>query len=114
MDYTKLFTDTFNMLLLGMSFLFGPWFIVIFSPLGWRGKYKNRLLAMFIIWLVIALIRIALLLTHQNPPFVLLPEPVNTGLFVSAGPILLIAATLQRRWQRQKFQKKANSLRQIE
>jgi HJR/Mrr/RecB family endonuclease len=113
MDYTKMFSQTFETLLLGTSFLFSFWFIIIFSPLTWRGK-KSKLWAMFIIWFAIALIRAALFLSNQKPMMEFIPEPLSTELFVASGPILLIASILQRRWKNKNFQKKANSLHQIE
>lgn len=105
-------SDTIHMLLSGINIFYSVWFITILAPISWRKKKVIR--NMFVLWCAIAVIR-AILLFDPNPmPFMFITDPLNTILFICAGIIIFICMILTQRFQNRKFQKKANSLSQIE
>lgn len=105
-------SDTIHMLLSGISLFYSLWFITILAPITWRNK--KIISNMFIVWCVLAGMRIALLFDPKPIPFMFIPDPLNTILFICAGVIIFICMILTQRFQNRQFQKKANALSQIE
>ncbi len=70
------------------SFMFPLWPLLVLSCLHTR---KNVVFTMLLMWGIMATVRAALLFTPRSPmsPF-LIPEPLNTVLFLATGAVLLI------------------------
>jgi len=79
-----------------LNVIFMAWPLLLISPLQRR---KGILPGMVIMWIVLAIVRI-ILAFNPRPSLILIPEPLNTTLFLSAGAVLfvvLILASLTRR-----------------
>src|SRR5688572_312727 len=79
---------TITMLVSAADIMFNFWWLVVFGPIGAktrRGRKRNTLAEILALWIFMAVIRV-LLVFNPNPfrPF-LLPEPINTIVFVLTG-----------------------------
>ncbi len=95
-------SDTIHMLLSGMSLFYSLWFITILAPISWRKKKILR--NMFVLWCVLAGMRVIFLFDPKPMPFMFISDPLNTILFICAGIIIFICMILTQRFQNRQFQ----------
>lgn len=92
-------------------FAFAIWPLYLLAPLKWR---KNKLTGLVIIWSVLAVVR-ALLIFNPTPVIgILVPEPLNTVIFVVTGVVLILLKVSRDGLQRHNIQKKADNARGVE
>lgn len=104
--------QTLELLLSSLGMFFSFWPLLIFAPLTWKKSKGIR--AMFAIWVLLAVLRVALLFSPNSLHALFIEEPLNTMLFVGAGVVLMIGAMVAKQRETAKFQRKAQSLSQIE
>jgi HJR/Mrr/RecB family endonuclease len=114
MGTTNTINITLQILFPVFSLVFSFWFLAVLGPITNKKRSKNILRDMFIIWSMLAVLRFIMLFDTKPIPSMVVPEPLNTILFMCAGLVLLIGTVLFQRFQNGKFQKKANTLRQID
>lgn len=73
--------------------LFAFWPILILAPLNWKRTSINQIIAL---WVILAFVRVSLFLL-PGEGLSLIPEPLNSILFISAGIVLFGIALIQRR-----------------
>ncbi len=114
MGTTSMVNSTLQILFPVISLVFSVWFFAVLAPIANKKRSKNILRDIFAGWVFLAILRIIAIFDPQPIASMFIPEPINTILFVCAGIILLISLILRQRSQNREFQKKANSLQQIE
>lgn len=113
MGLTSMGTSTIQILFSVFSLVFSFWFFAILAPITAKKRSKNILKGMFIAWATLAVLRVIIIFDPQPLASMFIPEPTNTILFICAGVVLFVSLTLSQRSRNREFQKKANSLNQI-
>ena len=106
--------STLQMLFYILSVFLSFWFFAVLAPITNKKRSKNILRDMFFSWVALAVLRIIIIFNPKPIPSMFVPEPLNTILFICAGIFLFVSLILRQRSQSREFQKKANSLQQIE
>lgn len=100
------------MVVLSLSVLTDFWPLVFaMSFIRWRGNYREFPKRFVMIWIIFAIIRLAKNLIFPDSASLLLPEPLNSILFVTTGAILAILAFWIRNSQ---IKKQGSSLKTIQ
>jgi restriction system protein len=100
-----------NLIIDILFFIFAFWPLMLLAPLEWR---KDSIRGMLIIWCFFAVIRLIGFITGQTIPVFLIPEPLNTVIFFTAGAILLIITGLRSGLPRWNIRKKAEEAKSVE
>lgn len=96
------------------TLLFPLWPLLLFSlPLSnkRRKPYTPPLISFFFIWLLLALLRFSFVLYSRTPTSFLIPEPLNTFIFLLTGAALLALLILRRSRARRALWNAADELR---
>lgn len=80
----------FSMMVFGI--IYGLWFVVFLKVA--LGRYRNKVLATFIVWVPFAITGMYLQATNQYGLvlFRIIPEPLNTFLLFASWPILFMVS----------------------
>jgi HJR/Mrr/RecB family endonuclease len=92
-------------------FLFAFWPLILVAPLNWR---RNSLSGMMAVWCFFAVIRLIGLFAGQEMPVLIIPEPLNTIIFLSTGALLFLIIIARKSFQRRIIQMKADEARSVE
>jgi len=84
---------TSDILFTMFGFLFPFWPVLVIAPLPSRG---NVLAKMLVMWVVVLLVRIALLFSPLPTLDFLIREPMNTILFLFTGGAIILALLFRR------------------
>jgi HJR/Mrr/RecB family endonuclease len=93
-------TGTIGAVGYGFGYVFTLWPLFVLSPLKW--KKENILASMIIVWTLMLFGWLFARTVSPRPLAVLIPEPLNTGLFFLTGLALLLWALL-RAMREQRF-----------
>ncbi|MEZ4670187.1 MAG: restriction endonuclease [Anaerolineae bacterium] len=107
----EMLQSTLTILFYALEFFFDLWPIAVLSPLKFK---KNALVAMFSVWIFVAIARVVIIFNPEPIPNILIPEPLNTLLFIVVGVGLFAGSLLNKRRLDRQFQKKANQLKKVE
>jgi hypothetical protein len=89
---------------------FSFWPLALFAPLQGRGKLLPQML---VNWIFLLILRIVAAFNPKPPTPLFLTEPLNTGLFVLAGGILVSIWLIRRQRNRVLFQKKVGAINKL-
>jgi hypothetical protein len=91
-----------EVLAIGFSFIFPCWPFLLLTPLGIRRRRhipRNMLFG----WGFLAAIRVFLIVfPPPQMPFIIIPEPLSTELFLITGAVLMAIICIQSVWKRAK------------
>ena len=96
-------------LILGYAFgiFYSFWPVIVLAPLGWRRG--NILLGMIILWGFMLIGWLFALSVSLKPFMVIIPEPLNTFLFLLTGAILVAWPIVRKARERQYLHRTANN-----
>lgn len=114
MDSFDWLTPTVEMLGYAVSLAFGFWPLILLSPLSNRKNKSALLPALLAAWCALAFMRIVILFVPEPPPFLLIPEPLNTSIFIAAGVVLFAFYFMRRLRKRHQWAQKTGHIRTVD